>query len=241
MVGSGVELLIFWKQPMGFEMYSEILKAILTTLGGASVIVFGFAHFLGKAWIDRIAKQTMAKYDKELAILKSQHELVFQEFKQKAEFELKDLEHFGGISKDVYQEFFKSRISTYIKLLEIKNAYISDMREEFITEETESWGTAYHSIYVRFKKVITEQQLYISNELDKVFHELRMKACEYIKEADMAEAYAMGAGSKHPEEASEDALNKLVSETSNLMNKVIKQIDADVSKLRSRIDLDKAN
>lgn len=224
---------------MNPEMYSEILLSILTTLGGATVIVIAFAHFLGKVWTDRIAKQTMAKYEKELAILKSQHELVFQEFKQKAEFELKDLEHFGGISKDVYQDFFKNRVATYIKLLEIKNEYISDMSEEFITDETESWGVAYHAIYVKFKKVITEQQLYISNELDKVFHDLRMKACEYIKEADMAEAYAMGVGSTYPEEASEGALNKLVNETSGLMKKVIKQIDTDVSKLRARIDLDK--
>lgn len=221
-------------------MYSEILLSILTTLGGATVIVIAFAHFLGKIWTDRIAKQTMARYEMELTTLKSQHELVFQDFKQKAEFELKDLELFGGISKDVYQDFFKSRVATYIQLLEIKNAYISDMREEFITEETESWGAVYHSIYARFKKVMTEQQLYISNELDKVFHDLRMKACEYIKEADMAEAHATGAGSDYPWEASEDALNKLVNETSKLMSEVIKQIDADVSKLRARIDLDKA-
>lgn len=221
-------------------MFSEITTSILTSLGGATIIVGAFAHFLGQVWTDRIAKQTLAKYEQELAGLKSKHELALEGFKLKANTELKELEHFGGISNDVYQDFFKNRVATYIKLLEIKNAYISVMSENFITDQTETWGEAYHSIYVKFRKVITEQQLYISTELDKIFHELRMQACEYIKEADMEEAFAYGANSKHPWEASTEALDKLVTNTSDLMRQVIKQIDADVSKFRARIDLDKA-
>lgn len=113
----------------------EIVSAVMASLGGASVIVAAFAHFLGKVWADRIAKQTTAKYNHEFEVIKSKNKMALEDFKSKSEAELRDREQFSGISKEVYQDFFKNRVSTYLKLLELKNKYIADMHEDFVTEE----------------------------------------------------------------------------------------------------------
>lgn len=95
--------------------------------------------------------------------------------------------------------------------------------------------------YASLRKLMIKNQLYLSNELEKAFSKLRIKAARYTKEADMAEVYAIGAGAE-PWEASDQRSpvhDKLATETSKLMNKVMKQIEIDVSKLRSRIEIDK--
>lgn len=86
-----------------------------------------------------------------------------------------------------------------------------------------------------------ENQLYLSNELEKAFSELRMEAAKYTKEADMVEGYALGAGADSREAGEERTPihDKLATKTSGLMNKVMSQIEIDVSKLRSRIEIDK--
>lgn len=219
----------------------EIVITVLSSLGGTALIVAGLANHVGKIWADRIAQQTLSKYQRELKELESKHELALAEFKRKADIEFNDRERFGGISKDVYQEFFKSRVATYIKLLELKNKYISDSHEDVQTEENEAWGEVFYFSYVSFRKVLIENQLYISNDLGKAFHKLRMEASKYIKEADLLEMRAIGAGAE-PYEASEamtPIYGKLAQNTYQLMNNLITQLEDDVSKLRSRIDIDK--
>lgn len=223
-------------------MNYEIVGTILGSLGGASVIIAAFAHFLGKIWADRIAKQTAAKINQDLEILKSKNTHALEEFKKRSESELKDREQFSGISLAVYQDFFKNRVQTYLKLLKIRNEYISSWHEDFVTEEAERWGDVYHSTYIDLKKLLIEDQLYISNDLESSFHELRMEAANYVKEADMVEGYAMGAGAA-PWDVAEQTTpiyEKLANETYELMSKVMRQIELDVTKLRSRIEIDRA-
>jgi len=220
-------------------LYSEIVAPILASLGGASLIVAAFAHFLGKIWIDRITKSTSARFNSELETLKSGNKLALEEFQAISSLALKDRENFAGISEEFYQEFFKKRVETYQCLLNIKNEYISGMEEEFQTELHEDWGNIYHSKYTAIRKLIIKKQLYISNDLDKLFSELRVAASEYIKEADFVEVNSYNPIEPH---AGNDQLNevydKFAKETSEKMNKVFKQITIDVSKLRSRIEID---
>jgi len=222
-------------------MNFEIVSTLLASLGGASIIITAFAHFLGKVWAGRIAQQTIAKYAQELEIVKSKNTLVLEEFKKKSESELKEREQFTGISLEIYQDFFKNRVSCYIKLLELKNRYISDMHEDIGIEETESWGDAYYSTYKTLRSFLIENQLYISNELEKSFHELRIEAATYTKEADLVEVYALSFGTEpvHAHEQRHSTHDKFAKKTHELMSKVMKQIDSDVKKLRSRIEIDR--
>lgn len=223
-------------------MNSEIVATFLASLGGATIIVGALSHFLGKVWADRIAKQTLAKYDQELEVIKSKNNIALESFRKKAEAELKDREHFGGISKDVYEDFFKKRVLTYESLLSWKNDHIRNMHEDFLTEELEIWGDSYYLLYLSLRNILIKNQLYVSNELARCFHEFRLKAAEYTKEGDMAQGYAMGAGASEMEADEERAPinDKFVRETHELMDSVITQLDSDISKLRSRIEIDKA-
>ncbi|MGY3886979.1 hypothetical protein [Aeromonas aquatica] len=222
-------------------MYLETAASILASLGGASVIIAGFAHFLGKIWTDRIAEQTTAKYSQELEILKSKHNFSIENFKKRAESEMKDREQFSGISIEVYQNFFKSRIQTYSELLKIKNEYFTGMNEDFLIELTEEWGHVYITTYNKLKTIIMNDQLYISNDLELKFIKLRSDVAEYIKEADLAKGNSMGAGMSEAEANEEISpiLDRLAKNTHHLMNEAMQQIESDVRKLRSRIEIDR--
>jgi hypothetical protein len=224
---------------METNMYSELVAPILASLGGASVIIAAFAHFLGKIWTARISETTSARFNAELEALKSNNTIALEEFKTKSSLALKERENFAGISKNFYQEFFKKRVETYQSLLKLKNNYIAGMEEEFLTEELESWGSVYHSTYKSLRKLMIENQLYISNELDKLFVDFRKTASKYIKEADLVEAHTYDP--EHPpwENKHLNAVyNKFAKETMDQMSMVLEQIASDVSKLRSRIEID---
>lgn len=220
---------------------SELIKELLAYFGGASIIVFAFTNKLGEIWANRIAQQTIAKYDQQLQTLKSEQQLLLEKFKINSQFALNDSEFFNGISKEIYENFFKERIKSYLRLLELKNKYITDMNEDFVTDEHERWGDVYYYAYEAFRKVLIENQLYISNELESSFNMLRDKASAYIKEADRLDAYAQSRGME-PYESNEEKspiYQKFAQETNLLMQGFLEKISLDVSKIRSRIDLDK--
>lgn len=223
-------------------MYSEMVTSIITSIGGAAVIIGGLAHFLGKVWADRLAKQALTKYNIEFEAAKAANTRSLEEFKQQADSVLKDREMFGQISQETYQSFFSTRIATYQKLLAWKSEYISNMHEDFLIEEKENWGDVYYHSYVALRNLIIENQLYVSNELSDAFSELRMAAARYIAEADKEEGYALGAGLSEPDayESREKHHEELANETHKLLSAVIDQIDGDVKKIRSRAEMDKA-
>ncbi|MDO6422804.1 hypothetical protein [Saccharophagus degradans] len=224
---------------MDLNMYSEVVAPILASLGGATVIVAAFAHFLGKVWTDRISKSNSARFNSELEALKARNTLALEEFKTKSSLSLKERESFAGISQEFYQQFFAKRIETYQSLLKIKNDYIAGMEEEFLTEELERWGDIYHSTYTSLRKLMIENQFYISNDLDRLFGELRTLASKYIKDADLVEAHY--SNSETPPWENEHlyaVYNSFAKKTSGEMKQVFEQISFDVSKLRSRVEID---
>jgi hypothetical protein len=224
---------------MESNMYSEVVAPLLASLGGASVIVATFAHFLGKIWIDRISKENSSKFNSELELLKAINTLALEEFRTKSTFAIKERESFAGISQEFYQDFFKKRVETYQNLLHLKNDYIAGMEEEFMTEELENWGGVYHSIYLKLRKLTIENQLYISNELEKLFGELRKSASEHIKEADLVDSHTFDPDKPHWENVELNSVyDKFAKETIDRMSAVLEQIGTDVSKLRSRIEID---
>ncbi|EPW6415105.1 hypothetical protein ACWOHE_003842, partial [Vibrio parahaemolyticus] len=209
---------------------------------GATVIVGGLAQFLGKVWAKRIADQTVGQFKLELEATKAANQYALDEFRARSEEKLKDIEQFNSISFEVYQGFIPNRVQTYANLLNIVNEYISKMHEDIGVEESESWGDAYYSVYVSLRQETTKNQLYISNELETVFHEFRLKSAKYVKDADLQEVHALMNGA-HPLEATEQrghVYDKFARETQEEMMNVIAAIKSDVSKLRSRIEIDKA-
>jgi hypothetical protein len=243
-------------------MNMEVVNTIMVSFGGAAVIMAVLAKFLGKVWTDRLAKETSAKinteseylkakFNHDLELLKSKSTQTVESLKarntealEKTKHEL-DLikgiqEQFSGISLEFYQKFFDKRISVYLKILKIKNKYIEEMEEEFSTEIHEGWGFVYYTNYISLRKLMIKEQLYISNELEENFNKLRKEASVFLKEADMQEIWA--GGQETPAENQEliKVYENFAESTGELMKLCMEQIGKDVSKLRSRIELDKA-
>jgi len=98
-------------------------------------------------------------------------------------------------------------------------------------------GGAYLTHYRKLKKLIGDNQLYISADLDDKFSLLRDKHNEIYKINEREAAYSHD----HPDqiERSSQLNNSLYSATYELYEDFRKQLKNDVKKLRSRIDLDK--
>lgn len=222
-------------------MDTEVVSTFLTSLGGATVIVSGFAHFLGKIWTARIAEATKYKFESELEQVRSQNELALKDFEQQSHLLIKEKEQFSAISKDFYQSFLKQRVDTYRSLMHLKNEYIENMEEDFTTEVSEDWGNVFESTYKKLRKLIIERQLYVSNDLDSLFSDFRYEASKFIKEADIVEAHAYIDERNPPWENEElnEVYRKFAVATGSHMKKVMDQISTDVSKLRSRIEVDR--
>ncbi|MDN4501297.1 hypothetical protein QX776_02730 [Alteromonadaceae bacterium BrNp21-10] len=222
-------------------MNIEVVSTVLTSLGGATVIVTAFAHFLGKVWLDRITKQNSAKFNAELELLKTNNTIVVEDFKSKSNLVLTNNEQFALISQNTYQSFFEKRITTYQNLLNIKNNHIKEMEENFLIEEFEAWGEVYHSTYQKLRNLVIKNQLYVSNDLDNLFSDFRSKASEFMKEADMVEAYAYNSEAPvYDNEQIKAVYLKFANATHETMKSVLDQIGIDVSKVRSRVEIDKA-
>ncbi|WP_141742651.1 hypothetical protein [Aeromonas hydrophila] len=220
----------------------EVLTTLIASLSGASVILTAFAHFFGKIWADKIAQQTMARFNQELEIVRSRNTLALEDLKIRANLEIKDREQFSGISLEFYQSFFKSRVETYLILLRIKNDYFKNMHEDFFTELTEEWMSVYCNTFDELKNTVLENQLYVSNDLDIKFNSFRVEAASYLKEATIAEGEAIGHGADEryaAEEIRRPILERFYNDTHELMNDVLQQIEDDVRKLRARIEIDR--
>ncbi|MGR4068631.1 hypothetical protein [Billgrantia sp. C5P2] len=222
-------------------MVNEVVASVLASLGGATFIVAAFAHFLGTIWTDRIARSTKARFDSELETTKAQHQLALETFKSSSSRALKEQEYFAGISASFYENFFSERVGTYLKLLELKNQYITSMEEEFLTEVHEDWGSTYHATYTKLRKLIIEKQIYVSNDLDKCFEIFRSEASRYVKDADLVEAHTYTQDEPPWEnESLRTVYEKFATNTDQHMQVVMEQIGRDVAKLRARIEIDKA-
>ena len=224
-------------------MISEIAGTILASLGGASLIIFGFAHFLGRIWTHRIVSETNAKYETSLAELKAKQRIALEGFAHESKLLLKKNQSYSEITNPFYRSFFEKRIETYQALLQIKNRYIKQIEEDFDVEMHGLWGEIYHSTYQSLREVCIESQLYISNDLDQAFENLRAAASVWIKEADMVESmYTEPRNAPAWEDANLlRVYEKMATETQGQMTEVLKQIAIDVAKVRSRIEVDEPN
>lgn len=229
----------------------KVLLETLVPLGGAAAVVGVLAAFLGNLWAHRIKHATVAaaqkdlaavtaKTQQDLASMSAEHTRELEAFKAKAAVALKERDAFAGFSAEFYQQFLSQRVTVYRELLRIGNDYRKRMDESFLRQEFEDWHEEYVSIYQEMLKMVTENQLYVSNEAEASFHRLRVAIAPHLNEAERAEAYALGHGADHGEanEARADHEQAALRETVDLMTEFFDQVRRDVAKIRSRIEMD---
>lgn len=210
---------------------------ILGSLGGAAAILYAFSHFLGKVWAERIAKQTVHGFEKELEALRSANLIALEQSRSIGQQLLEERESFNNISQKTYQDFFEMRISTYKKLLAERHKYIIEYDEDFVVDEVERWGDGYVSHYNSIKEIVGASQLYLSAKLEEAFEALQEKYNSKFKTNEREIAFFHG--ESHQGERESELNNELLFETSEHYAEFVRQLKEDVKSLRSRIDLDK--
>ena len=105
---------------MTTEEIWKTTAAILTALGGGGAIVAAFSGWLGKLWAEKLMAKEKAKYEAELAELKSQLERSNQDNLARLQTEL-------GIFKDTYLKLHNDKIGTYGFVCGVVSDFLADM------------------------------------------------------------------------------------------------------------------
>lgn len=210
---------------------------LLTSLGGATVILYAFSTFLGKVWADRIAKQTIHGFELELESVRAANHVALEQSKLINQQLLEDRQAFNSISQKTYQEFFEMRLGAYRRLLAELHKYVTETGEDFLLDEIERWGDSYVSHYNAIKAIVGENQLYLSVKLEEAFETLQSEHNSKLKMNEREIAYLHN--QPHQNERESELNNDLQSATWDHYKEFVRQLKEDVKSLRSRIDLDK--
>jgi len=216
---------------MDFTSAINLMGAIIVTLGGSTVVVFGLSSWLGKIWADRLMEKEKAKYTQEIEKLK--HEL---------ETKIIKIEHFHQVSESTYQELFKKKIEVYNKLLHEKIEYFKIIHEDAGFELQDYPLEVYHNFYSKTKSIINDFRLFISNELSDKYDELYFKTSPYIVKLGIEEYY-VEMSQLSSEEAhyaldskQQSIYREMITDTSKEMEAFLNQIDEDVKQLKKKME-----
>ena len=209
----------------------------LASIGGAVVILWALGTFLGKVWAERIARQTVHKFEVEIQTLRSSSEAALEQVRMLNQMTVEERQSFHQISQRTYQNFFEKRLSAYKQILALHHKYVTELGEDFLIEEIETWGDEYLKHYSALKDIVGENQLYISANLDEKFDQLREKHNEIYRSNEREASYLQS--DPYQAERASELNNSLYGATYPLYEEFSKQLKEDVKGLRSRIDLDK--
>jgi len=132
---------------MPWDTVFKISTAILTSVGGASIIILGLSSWLGKVWANRILEKDRLKYNSELEKIKSnleiesqKHQLVFSmyfegQFKLYNDLWLALSELQTGVD-NLWREASKTHLRSFIKAIQkakrqIRNSAILIEQEHY--------------------------------------------------------------------------------------------------------------
>jgi hypothetical protein len=90
---------------MTFEDVFKIITAVLTSIGGASILLFGLSSWLGKVWANRILEKDRLNYNRTFEAIKSGYSQDLEE--KKAELEK---------SKSLYFRYSEHQFNLYTEL-----------------------------------------------------------------------------------------------------------------------------
>ncbi|MUL04314.1 hypothetical protein GNP89_19305 [Aliivibrio fischeri] len=222
-----------------------VLDHIISVLGGAGVVVTSLSAYLGKLLADRSLMREKASLTRDLQSQKDKHSLEIKLLERELQLELSKKDQFHQISKSTYENLFNRKISVYSDLLKLKTDYDKFVNESGSFEYIDP-TTDFLSHFNLFKAKIEDNRLYISNELSTVFDDWYKEAAPYFQRIEEEEVSYYASSSMHegrdvdPQliwERQEPIIRELVSQTIFKMTDVIKQIDKDVSEIRTSMAL----
>lgn len=126
------------------EKYYQIGFVLLSSAGGAALIIAALSSWLGKVWANRILESDRARYAKELDNIRHQFEI-----------ERNQLSIIHENQKNSFQRVIKSLYKS-IKALE--------------QEYDEEWYPVSSKHYDELKQVIIEESLFLGNEGERALN-----------------------------------------------------------------------
>jgi hypothetical protein len=111
---------------MSFQDFLKLVGAILTALGGGSVILFAFSSWLGKLWAKQILEKDRHEHAKELEGLKSdlrrtvntELEKTKSDFRHSVDSDLQQLKDQLDRGQFVHKTQFETEFKVYVELWE---------------------------------------------------------------------------------------------------------------------------
>ena len=245
---------------------SELVEIILSPFGGVTVTLVALTGFLGHLSIKRIVnnelaqqklkleayKQDSAKdllhvkdiHSKDMQLLQQEHAQSMEVLQNKLKSEFLKHETYTAISQQKYQELFAERIAVYDNLIKLKIEIDSTVLDN--AEFLEIHGgdpTLFTSSVKQINDASQKSPMVISNELAELSNQLYEKSTQVFSDAKVQTFYAEieSEGHSHPHEiimeAENDALRKMFSECGDLYRLWFEQLNKDIAKIRSVLDL----
>lgn len=244
----------------------EIVKIIVLQFGSISVVLVAMVGFLAYLSTKRIVNGELAKHKlelesfkaeskkeiqhvkdfgaKEVEALKQQYTADIERIKAQLQSEFLRYETYTTISKEIYQGLFSKRIEVYENLINLKKEIDQSIVDsaEFL-EFHDDDPSFFTSVVKRIGKSSQENPMVLSNQLALLSAELVEKSNKVFSNANVQAFYAEAQGHHNSYaheavmQAENGALREMFSECGDVYEKWFVQLDKDVSKIRSVLDL----
>lgn len=222
----------------------EIMKMVLLPFGGITVVLVAMVGFLAHISTKRIVIGELAKHTLQLEALKNQYTTGMERIKAELQSEFLRYETYTAISKEIYQNLFSKRIEVYERLLSLKKEIDQSIVDnaDFL-EIHDDDPSPFTNAVKQIGEATHENSMVLSNELAALSAELVEKSNRVFSNAKMQSFYANAHnyGSDYVHEivmdAENDALRKMFEECGDVYERWFVQLNKDVSKIRSILDL----
>ena len=104
---------------MDLKEVIQVAAAILLSLGGGGIIVFGLSSWLGKVWAERILSSEKARFEREMAALQN-------ELRLNAEKQLADVHSALAVHRETFLKHHGDKIAIYRKATDFVTATIHE-------------------------------------------------------------------------------------------------------------------
>lgn len=245
---------------------NEIIRLVLIPFGGVSVVLVAMVGWLAHISTRRIVEGELAKNKlqlesfksesskelqhvkdtgaKEIEALKNQYTADIERIKAQLQSEFLKYETYTSISKEIYQGLFSKRVEVYGQLLNLKKEIDQSIVDnaDFL-EIHDDDPSQFTNAVKRIGDASQENPMVLSNELAALSAELVEKSNRVFSNAKVqsfyVDAHNYDTNYVHEivMEAENDALRKMFSECGDVYERWFVQLNDDVSKIRSVLDL----
>ena len=160
--------------------------------------------------------------------------------------EISDRQSLNAISRPTFERIFAKKVDVYTELSKIRNEFVRYKNESHELEHGdlfEDVTTRFSGFFARCREVIEENKLYISSELADRYDDWYGIAHPYYKQSVLdgyethQSSYNDDNGKMHVYYSELGAISEMIHQTMPQMEAIFAQVDHDIAKIRSYVEL----